>query len=117
MAARETANFKDLSEDNWPHQLSFLELLNLVIMTLNSARKPDTSPDAQRLVDNIYRNMSIAEKWQILAQMWNDAKRLHAAGVRMRQPEITPEEIHQSWLAQILDPADLARISKTTCDG
>jgi hypothetical protein len=64
----------------------------------------DTLPEAERIWHDVFRTMPIEQKWRMLGQMWHDAKALHAAGVRARNPAATEAEIHQSWLQAVLEP-------------
>ena len=61
-------------------------------------RLSDTSPEAEQVLLSVYRRMSPEDKWRHLGEMYLDARFLHAAGVRMRNPSATPAQIHQSWL-------------------
>ena len=63
----------------------------------------DTSPDAERVLVDVYRNMSIPEKWRRLGEIYRTARTLHATGVRYRNPTATPQEIQEDWLALTLD--------------
>ncbi|HVS35298.1 MAG TPA: hypothetical protein VMS17_06920 [Gemmataceae bacterium] len=59
----------------------------------------DTSPEAARVLRDVYRRMPAAKKWLILGEMYQDGRALHAAGFRLRRPDATPVEIRQHWLA------------------
>jgi hypothetical protein len=74
-------------------------------------RLTDTSPEAERVLLDVYRRMSPGQKWLQLGQMFRDARALHAAGMRLRNPAVTPEEIHRDWLVVNLGftPADAIR--------
>jgi hypothetical protein len=58
----------------------------------------DTSADAERVLINVYRRMSPADKLQRLSELRRLAKRLHATGVLLRKPAATPLEIQDDWL-------------------
>jgi hypothetical protein len=58
----------------------------------------DTSPEAERVLIEVYRRMTPGEKWLLLGQMYADARALHAAGVRHRCPGATPDDILADWL-------------------
>lgn len=58
----------------------------------------DTSPECEQLLIDVYRRMPVGQKWLILGTLFQDAKTLHAAGVRFRNPQATPQEIHSKWL-------------------
>jgi hypothetical protein len=58
----------------------------------------DTSPEAARVLRDVYRRMPLARKWLLLGEMYQDGRALHAAGVRQRQPSATRQEIHHHWM-------------------
>jgi hypothetical protein len=58
----------------------------------------DTSPECEQVLIDVYRRMSVGQKWIMLGELFREAKILHAAGVRFRNPRATPEEIHSKWL-------------------
>ncbi len=66
------------------------------------SRFSDTSPEAERVLIDIYRRMPLAVKWRRLGDLYSLAKRLHAAGVRSRNPAASTQEIHEDWLAVAL---------------
>jgi hypothetical protein len=63
----------------------------------------DTSPEAERVLTDVYRRMTPAQKWRILGQLYQDARALHAAGLRHRNPNVTPREITEDWIWRHLD--------------
>ncbi len=65
----------------------------------------DTSPEAQRILAGIYRSMSPARKWGLLASEFRCAWQLHEAGTRRRNPRITPAEIQRAWVAKLVGNA------------
>jgi hypothetical protein len=62
------------------------------------ARLSDTTPEADRVLTAAYRRMSPGQKWLQLGRTYQDARALHAAGVRLRNPAAGPQEIHEAWL-------------------
>jgi hypothetical protein len=58
----------------------------------------DTSPEAQRVLDDCYRRMSPARKWAILDDAYRFARALHASGVRLRQPAATDADVCLDWV-------------------
>jgi hypothetical protein len=68
--------------------------------SLNSVS--DTSPEADRILTEIYRKMSISDKWRRLGGIYRSARILHATGVRLRNPAATPSEIHDDWIVLTL---------------
>jgi hypothetical protein len=71
----------------------------------------DTSAEARRVLVEAYRHMPLGQKWAQLGEMYADARALHAAGVRLREPGATPGEVHRAWLRVHLGvtPADTMR--------
>jgi hypothetical protein len=69
----------------------------------------DTSPEADRILTEVYRKMPIGRKWLLLAEDYRCARILHAAGVRQSNPAATPFDIHKAWLAMHLGnrPAEI----------
>jgi hypothetical protein len=63
------------------------------------ARLSDTSPEMQRMLTRIFRNMPLSQKWRRLADAYHTAKLLHTAGCRLRDPSATSQQIHDNWLA------------------
>lgn len=58
----------------------------------------DTSPEAERVLTEAYRRMSPAQKWLRLGKLYEEARMLHAAGVRLRNPAATRRDIHEAWM-------------------
>ncbi len=64
----------------------------------------DTSPEAQAVLTQIYRDMPLAQKAQIVADMYRMGRNLHEAGVLQRNPQATEAEILDDWFRQTLEP-------------
>jgi hypothetical protein len=62
----------------------------------------DTSPEAERVLIEVYRRMSPGRKWLLMGQAYWDARLLHAAGVRLRNPAATPRDVLVDWLTNQL---------------
>ncbi len=62
------------------------------------ARFSDTSPEAERVLVEVFRRMPAERKWLQLGQMFQDARYLHAIGVRLQTPDATERQIQESWL-------------------
>jgi hypothetical protein len=58
----------------------------------------DTSLEAERVLVEVYRRLSPREKWLQLGRMYEDARALHAAGMRLRNPSVTSREITEAWI-------------------
>jgi hypothetical protein len=65
----------------------------------------DTSRDVDQMQVEIYRAMSPSRKWELLDGLYRLARQLHAAGVRMRNPRATEDEILSEWFRATLDEA------------
>lgn len=63
----------------------------------------DTSPDIEQMQLEIYRQMSPGRKWQLLDDMYRMARQFHAAGVRMKNPTATDEDVLTEWFRATLD--------------
>jgi hypothetical protein len=55
----------------------------------------DTSPEAARVLLEVFRRMPLSRKWRILGELYQTAHALHAAGFLFRHPAATPHEIRQ----------------------
>jgi len=64
--------------------------------------KSDTSPEARRVQYDLYRRMSPARKFQLIFDTYEMGKQLAMAGLRMRHPEATKEELWRLWARQHL---------------
>jgi len=60
----------------------------------------DTSPEAERVLCEVLRKMPFERKWRQMGVIYHTARQLHAAGVRARKPDATPEEILTDWRTQ-----------------
>jgi hypothetical protein len=65
-------------------------------------QKSDTSPEARRVQYDLYRRMSPARKFQLLFHTYEMGKQLALAGLRMRHPDATQEELRRLWARQHL---------------
>jgi hypothetical protein len=58
----------------------------------------DTSAEAERVLVEVHRRMPLGQKWLLLGQLYRDARLLHAAGVRLRNPHATSRDVREAWL-------------------
>jgi hypothetical protein len=65
----------------------------------------DTSPEAERVLIEAARKMSVARKWRQMGEIYHTARVLHAAGVRLRNPAASDQDIHDAWMAATLGPS------------
>jgi hypothetical protein len=77
----------------------------------------DTAPEAEAVLLDIYRRMPLAQKWQRLGEMYRTAKSLHAAGVRLRHPAATDQEVLEDWIAVTLGESALRTIKERSLGG
>jgi hypothetical protein len=68
----------------------------------------DTSVEAELVQFACYRSLSPAEKLEIIEQIARDARALSLAGLRVRHPQATPEELELREAGLRLGP-ELAR--------
>ncbi len=64
----------------------------------------DTSPEAAAVLSETYRKMSRARKWLQLGEIYACAKLLAEAGVRLRDPCASPDDIRDAWMSITIDP-------------
>jgi drug/metabolite transporter (DMT)-like permease len=64
------------------------------------AGQSDTSPEAERILGELLRNMPFERKWRQMGVLYQTARSLHAAAFRARHPEASPEDIHADWQEQ-----------------
>ena len=70
---------------------------------LSTALPNDTSPDAEEVLLEIYRQMTPGRKWQLLDGLYRMARQFHAAGVRMDNPNATDDDVLTEWFRATLD--------------
>jgi len=65
-------------------------------------RTTDTAPLVQQKMDEYYRQMSPAEKADVLRRSWRTARALQLAGLRVRFPDDDEEQLElrlaETWL-------------------
>jgi hypothetical protein len=74
----------------------------------------DTLPEAQRVLDDVYRRMSITEKWQRLDRAQRTARLLSAAGYRQARPHAEEGEVRRHWVASRTGLAASSTFEQTT---
>jgi hypothetical protein len=67
----------------------------------------DTSADSRRVLAQVFRGMSPADKLSMVEEMSNDARELSRCGIRTRHPEYEPDEVEHA-LHRLLLGDDLA---------
>ena len=66
------------------------------------SRISDTSPEAEKVLLEAYRNMAIDQKWRQMGVIYRTGRLLHAAGVRQRNPHASEEDIRNDWMKMTL---------------
>jgi hypothetical protein len=69
---------------------------------MGMAKLSDTSADAERILRQVYRRQTPGQKWLRLGSMYDSARALHAAGVKVREPSATAADILARWLCNNL---------------
>lgn len=57
----------------------------------------DTSPQAQKILCEIYRQMTPADKFKRIFSAYRLGRQLNMAGVRLSNPDATEEQIWHIW--------------------
>jgi len=65
-------------------------------------RKSDTPPEVVRGQYEIYRRMSPARKFQLIFDTYEMGKQLAMAGLRIRHPGASEEQLRRLWAQQHL---------------
>lgn len=72
---------------------------------MRSMLPKDTSPEAEALVNELYRKMSPAEKLMRVFSAYKMGQELAIAGLKMRYPKADKEELEWLWKRQHLGAA------------
>jgi hypothetical protein len=67
-------------------------------------RKSDTAPEARRVQYDLYRRMPPERKFQLIVHTYEMGRQLVLAGLRMRHPNATKEQLWRLWAQQHLGP-------------
>ncbi|HVC94872.1 MAG TPA: hypothetical protein VND64_14340 [Pirellulales bacterium] len=70
----------------------------------------DTTAEAERILIDIYRRMSVSDKWRQLGELYRTARLLHEAGFRQRRPDATAQDVVHDWLELTLEPELLRQL-------
>jgi hypothetical protein len=79
-------------------------------------RLSDTSPEAERVLMDVFRRMPPGQKWLQLGKTYRDGRALHAAGFRYRHPSATRRQIHEDWMRVHLGFTLLDKIREPAVD-
>lgn len=76
----------------------------------------DTTPEAERVLIDICRNMSMEDKWRRLQSLYRTGRTLHEMGLRQRRPGATADEVVDDWMKLTYKP-ELYRKVRESVDG
>jgi hypothetical protein len=66
------------------------------------SEQSDTSPEARRVLYDLYRRMPLGRRLELAFDMYDTGKLLALAGLRMRHSDASEEEIWHLWARQHL---------------
>jgi len=69
---------------------------------MNTPGISDTSRQALHVQLDLYRRMSPARKFQLISEAYEFGRSLAVAGIRLRNPTATDEQVRQIWARQHL---------------
>jgi hypothetical protein len=72
--------------------------------------KSDTSPEARRVLHDLYRRMPLGRRLELAFDMYDTGRLLAIAGLRMRHPDVNEEELQRLWARQHLGPELFERV-------
>jgi hypothetical protein len=67
-------------------------------------RLSDTTPEADRVLAEVYRRMTPERKWRILREELRRVRLFFDVGYHRRNPGVTPQQARRDWLAAVLGP-------------
>jgi hypothetical protein len=76
----------------------------------------DTAREADLVLIEICRNMSMYDNWRRLQSLYRTGRTLHEMGFRQRRPDATGEEVVDDWMKLTLEP-ELYRKVRESVDG
>jgi len=62
----------------------------------------DTSPEAEKILTELYRDMPVTKKVRLIFNACNTARQLAMAGIKLSNPGATEKQIRQLWAKQHL---------------
>ena len=77
----------------------------------------DTSPEAEKILCRLYRNMTIARKAQLVFSAYRMGKMLSMAGIRMDHPDASEEQIWHLWARRHLGDELYEKVYQGRDDG
>jgi hypothetical protein len=57
----------------------------------------DTSPEAEKILTELYRDMPVTKKVRLIFQAYNTARQLAMAGIKLSNPNATEKQIWHLW--------------------
>ena len=68
---------------------------------METVRSLDTSPDARRIQQAVWRRMSPSERVDLAVAMSEEAREIAAAGIRSRHPDWSGERVRHALLESL----------------
>ena len=62
----------------------------------------DTSPEAEKILTELYRDMPVTKKVRLIFNAYNTARQLAMAGIKLSNPGATEKQIRRLWAKQHL---------------
>ncbi|MBP7049628.1 MAG: hypothetical protein KBE65_01290 [Phycisphaerae bacterium] len=79
--------------------------------------KTDTPPEVLRVQYEIYRRMSPTRKFRLIFDTYEMGKHLAMAGLKMRHPRASKEQLWRLWAIQHLGPELFDKVYGTSPHG
>jgi hypothetical protein len=57
----------------------------------------DTSPEAEKILTELYRDMPVTKKVRLIFHAYNTARQLAMAGIKLSNPSATGKQIWHLW--------------------
>lgn len=64
--------------------------------------KTDTTPEVMKVINELYRQMSPARKFELICNAYRFGQSLAMAGIKLRHPNATKKQIWHLWAKQHL---------------
>jgi hypothetical protein len=79
--------------------------------------KDDTSPEAQRVLTQIYRRMTMEKRLRLVFDAYETGRALAMTGLRRRYPQASSKELWRLWARQHLGEELFSKVYGATSHG
>ena len=76
---------------------------------MDAVRSLDTSPDARRIQQAVWRRMSPSERVDLAVAMSEDVREIASAGIRLRHPDWSDDRVRRALLERLYGTELVAR--------